>query len=129
MKRRGKTNTSSPGLRRNPRRGVPSTNNNSTSIAACTHAFPYGVRSENGWDLQLERLHRGESLTSFDRVTGPYRLRGSFGRFMSGVFESCAKFYIIVARKNRPCIWSPSMIVRNRQKNAALSFKFYEMYA
>lgn len=83
-------------------RGVPSldSNNNrfSNAVYIPTHTLRPSLQGRSPtWDLQLEQLHRGESLTSFDRETGPYH--GSYARFMSPAHPAL-KFYVTFTPRN-----------------------------
>lgn len=79
--------------------GLIDSNNNrfSNAVYMYTHALLYRVGRSPTWDLQLEQLHRGESLTSFDRETGPYH--GSYARFMSPAHPA-SKFYVTFTPRN-----------------------------
>lgn len=49
----------------------------------CMYTLLYGVGRSPTRNLQLEQLHRGESLTSFDRETGPV----SIARKLREIYE------------------------------------------
>jgi len=51
-------------------------------------------------NFQLEQLYHGESLTSFDRETRPYRLRGKLFRDL-WMTHPASKLHFIVTPSNR----------------------------
>lgn len=90
MNRRGKNKCvefamdSTTGGEHRRRSKVPSTRIITALIRTrCMYTLLYGVGRSPTRDLQLEQLHRGESLTSFDRETGPV----SIARKLREIYE------------------------------------------
>lgn len=83
---------------------IDSNNNRFNSNALYVHALLYRVGRSPTRDLQLEQLHRGESLTSFDRETGPVSIARKLREIYEQRIRPASKFYVTFHHAKQPIL-------------------------